>query len=271
MQFLTLTNQYTDQAKQLWNSHFDDGTPGFCDFLFSSVEYENIYIATENEKVISLLLAATQLEYKNSKGFYLYSACTHAEYQNRGYMSRLVDFALKDQQKKGNSFCVVQPATQQLFEFWNKQGFRNIVSQRRCDIEIKRNIWTKRSFDIVTASRFPAVRNKHCEENIVHYTKKSYENYTQYMYTTGGSTAESDNAYAVYFIENGKLYVKEIFALTTVHAMQLLQAIRERTGYETATVSLSDNSTLFLGEGKKEKVYAVYGIDDEVYINLMFE
>ena len=271
MQYTTLTDQYVTQTKQLWNSHFDDGTPGFCDFLFELLNPEDIYIATENGNVISMLMACTELEYNGKKGFYLYSACTKPEYRGKGSMHGLVDFALEDQAEKGRVFCVLQPADSNLFDFWKGMGFENTVCLRKAEIEIKRNIWNKADFDIVTASRFRTVRRKHCEENMVHYPPKSYERYTAYMYTCGGSTAESENAYALYFIENDRLVVKEISALSTLHAMQLLQAIRERTGYETATVFLAGNSQLFIGEGKKQPTYLVKGLDEDIYINLMFE
>ena len=257
-------------AQRLWNENFDDGT-GFCDFAFSLVTNDDIYIVTEDEKVVSMLMAVTELEYKGKKGFYLYSACTAREYRGRGYMHALVEYALQDQKEKGNTFCVLQPAGEKLFEFWKTMGFEKTISMRKCEIEIKRNIWKAADFDIITSSRFRRTREKFAEENMVHYTPKSYEKYTRYMYTCGGSTAESENAYAVYFVEKSSLVVKELLASSTLYATHLLQAIRERTGCETATVYLSDNSTLFLGEGKKEKVYAVKGLDEDVYVNLMFE
>ncbi len=271
MQYLTATIQYLQQIKQLWLDNFDDGTPDFADYLFDSTDINDIYIGIENEKVVCMLIAATELEYKNRKGFYLYSACATEEYRGKGYMHGLVDFALKDRKSKGKDFCVVQPATQQLFSFWSELGFDNIVTLRKCDIEIKRNIWQNRDFDIITASRFAGARSKFCEENLIHYTKKSYEKYTGYMYTWSGSTVETEDGYRVYFTENNKLVVKELFAAGTLAATKLLQAVRERTGFETAMVYLPENSTLFLGEGKKEDIFAIYGLDEDVYVNLMFE
>ncbi len=271
MEIFKLTDKYIPQTKALWNMNFDDGTPGFCDFLLSVIPADDIYIGVDDDKVVTMLMAATELEYKGKKGFYLYSACTHPDYRGRGYMKSLTECAVKNQAEKGRTFCVLQPATEELFDFWQKLGFDNIINRRNCEIEIKRNIWSGADFDIITANRFRPVREKLAADNIVHYTAKSYEKYTAYLYTAGGSTAESENAYAVYFIENGSLVVKELLADSTLYATKILQAIRERTGFETATVYLPESSTLFLGEGKKEKAYAVRGLSDEVYINLMFE
>ncbi len=271
MQLQTLTPEYTLQAKTLWNTHFDDGTPGFCDFLFDIVPMEDIYIAVEDGVPVAMLMAAAELEYKNKKGFYLYSACTAPAFRGRGVMRSLVSFALEQQATRGRLFCVLQPAAPALFDYWKEMGFTNTVYMRRAELEIKRNIWQKADFDIVTASRFRTVRGKHAEDTIVHYTPKSYERYAAYMYTCGGSTVETENAYRVYFTENDRLVIKEIFAASTLHAMQLLQAVRERTGHESAQVLISDNSQLFLGEGTKDPVYLIRGLDEDVYVNLMFE
>ena len=271
MQISKAKDEYIPQAKQLWNSHFDNGTPGFCYFAFSLLKKDDIYIAVEDDKVIAMIMAITELEYKKQKGFYLYSACTHPDYEDSDVMQKLTEFALKDQDERGKSFCAVAPGSEEKFTFWQSMGFDKVVSMRKCEVEIKRNIWNSAEFDIITASRFRPAREKYGVENIVHYTQDSYGKYTRYMYTCGGSTAEMQNAYCVYFIENGQLVVKELLAQSTLHATQILQAVRERTGFEQATVYLSEDSTLFLGEGHKEKMYAVRGISDDVYINLMFE
>ena len=271
MQFSTLEKELVPQAKKLWNDNFDDGTSGLCDFLFEIIKPEDIYIACENDRVVSMLMAAAVLEYNGKKGFYLYSACTDTGFRGRGYMKGLVAYAIEDQAAKGRSFCVLKASAGNMDDFWEKQGFDKTVYMRKAEIEVKRNIWQKADFDIVTASRFRRIREKNTEEKVVHYTPESYGSYTAYMYTCGGSTAENEGAYRVYFEENNRLVVKEILARSAHDAMKLLQAIRERTGYETATVYLSDNSSLFLGEGSKEAVYMTKGLDGDAYINLMFE
>jgi len=271
MNISALTSRDIARAKQLWNSWFDDGTPGFCDMIFSVIPREDIYIAKHDDKVVSMLMAVTELEYDGKKGFYLYSACTDRDFTGKGYMKSLAEFALKDQADRGRVFCALRPADEKLFDFWAKLGFETTISMRKCVIDIKRNIWQAADFDIVTASRFRKVRQKHTEEKIVHYSPKGYEKYTQYMYTSFGSTAETQHAYRVYSTEFDQLVIKELMADSTLHAMQLLQAIRERTGYEQATVYLSANSNLFLGEGKQEKVYAVRNLNGDAYISLMFE
>ena len=257
-------------VKRLWQSRFEDGTAGFADFVTERMG-ERIYIAIEGDDIAAMLIAAATLEYSGRKGFYLYSACTAPSYRKKGYMKALTDFAIASEKENGASFCVLKPTNDELFDFWAKLGFTGTSSVREFTFDIKKNIWQSADFDIVTAGRFSAVREKFADENIVHYSKKDYELFTRYLYTFGGSTAENENAYAVYYIENDILQVKEIFARSTTHAIALLQAVRERTGCEKANICVPENSTLFLGEGSVKKRYAFTGLDDNAYINLMFE
>ncbi len=271
MQFLKAKTEDMMQVKALWIQMFDDGTPGFSDFVFSSCKPDNFYIARDEKKIVSMLISMADMEYKQSKGFYLYSACTLPEYQGKGIMRELVKFTLEDKGKQGVSFCVLKPATDSLFDFWASIGFKNITSIRCCNLEIKKKIWTNAQFDIVTASRFKSLRDKFCDEPFVHYTSKGYESFAYSHYLSGGSTAETEDAYAVYYVEGDTLRVVELLAVSTSHAVKLLQAIRERTGCEKATIFLSPQSNLFLGEGKMEKNCAVYGIDEEIYTGLTIE
>lgn len=271
MQFLKAKTEDMTQVRELWTQMFDDGTPGFPEFVFSSCNPENFYIAKEDDKVVAMLISMADMEYKNSKGFYLYSACTVPEYRGKGIMQSLVNFTLEEQKKAGKTFCVLKPATESLYDYWAKLGFTNVTRIRRCELEIKKNIWTNAQFDIVTASRFKNLREKFCDEPFVHYTAKGYESFAYSHYISGGSTAETDDAYAVYYAEGDTLRVVELLAVSTNHAVKLLQAIRERTGCEKAVVYLSPQSNLFLGEGKFENDCAVYGLSDEIYTGLVIE
>ncbi|MEG2192896.1 MAG: GNAT family N-acetyltransferase [Oscillospiraceae bacterium] len=259
------------QLKELWNEIFDDGTVGFCDFAFSLCKLEDIYLVKEEEQVASMLMAIGDVKVKNKNGFYLYSACTARWAREKGYMHRLIEYALQDQKEKGREFCILQPANLKLFDFYQTLGFTTKTYLRKCNIEIKRNLWAKADFDIVTATRFPDLREKMCEDTLVHFDAKGYVKLAEYLYTFGGSTAESKEAYGVYYIEGGALIVKELFATSTPYAIQLLQAIREKTGFEKATVYLSKGSNLFLGEGEIVPHCAIKGLEADLYANLMFD
>ena len=271
MQILKATPQDIPAIKELWKYMFDDGTAGFCDFVFEQCKADDIYIVKNEEKVASMLISMAEMQYKGQKGFYLYSACTHPDYQGKGYMKQLVQYALADQASLGRSFCVLKPADETLFSYWEKLGFDNVTQVRKAEIEIKKNIWTNAQFDIVTASRFKVLRDKFCEEKLIHYSPKGYETFAYSHYISGGSTVETEDGYGVYYVEGDTMRFVELMATSTHNAVKLLQAARERTGCEKAVLYLSPQSNLFLGEGKQIDWCMIKGISDTVYANLIIE
>ena len=156
-------------------------------------------------------------------------------------------------------------------EIYKDRKFDNITQVRRVSVEIKKNIWTNAQFDIVTANRFKVLRDKFCEENIVHYTPKGYETFAYSHYLSGGSTVETGEAYGIYYVEGDSMRFVELLATSTLNAVKLLQAAREKTGCEKATVYLSGQSNLFLGEGETINWCMVKGISDQIYANLAIE
>ncbi len=115
------------------------------------------------------------------------------------------------------------------------------------------------------------IRKEKCEMAYADFSSKGYEKFAEYIYSFGGSTAENKNGYCIYYVENNTLFVRELFSKRTIHAMELLEAIRERTGIEKARITLNDYSDLFLGEGTKKQHCLIKGLEKEVYANLMFD
>ena len=271
MQTRTCRREDLAGARELWMSRFDDGTEGFRDFLFTKTPPENIFVGLEGDTVMAEITAAAALEYKGKKGAYLYSACTRKGEEGKGYMHRLAEYAVRELEGRGYSFFAVVPSDESLFAFWRELGFDNATYLRRAVIDIPKNIWQAAEFDITTAGRFRRMREKFADGEIVNYSRNDYSRYAEYLYTFGGSTAESKDAFAVYYEEGETLEVKELSARDTAYAVKLLQAIRERTGKQTAEIWLPADSSMFLGEGRKVRYAAVRGLSGDIYINLMFE
>ncbi len=256
--------------KSLWNEVFDDGTKGYCDFAFSLCDIENIYIAKENEDIVSMLMAI-DVFIDNEKGYYLYSALTKKEYRSKGYMKNLIEYSYKDRLEKGDKFCITQPANESLFSYYEKIGFNTKTYLREFEINIKKNLWATAEFDILTSSRMKNMRKEKCEMVYADFSSKGYEKFAEYIYSFGGSSAENKNGYCIFYVDNNTLIIRELFSKRTIHAMELLEAIRERTGIEKARISLNEYSDLFLGEGVKKAHCVIKGLEKQVYANLMFD
>ena len=256
--------------KEMWCKIFGDSKE-FADFAFTLCDKNDIFILRDNEDIAAMLMAGIEVFVDNKKGFYIYGVCTHESYRNKGYAKQLIEYSCKEKLTQGYTFAITQPATEELFGFYEKLGFNSKTYLRTFTTTIKRNLWARADFDIVTASRFKLIRDKFKEDEIVHFSPKGYEKLAENIYTSGGSTAETDKAYAVYFFDKDKLIVRELFAASTKDAQLLLEAISDRTGISTAQVSLSQNSNLFIGEGKLKPHCLVMGINKEIYANLMFD
>jgi len=256
--------------KRMWTDIFGDSDK-FADFAVNICETEEIYLVKENDEIASMVVAGVDLAAYGKKGFYIYGLCTLPKYEGKGFATQLINYVCEHKFSDGYQFAVAQPAQQSLFDYYKKLGFDNTTYLRKGQINVKKNLWATASFDTVTASRFKEIRSKYAEDEIVHFSSKGYEKFAEYIYSEGGSTAENDGAYCLYFEASDKIVVRDLFAKSSHHALGLLQAVRERTGKEEFELQLSQNSQLFLGEGKLVPHCLVKNLNREVYANLMFD
>lgn len=270
MQFTTATTADLIKIEKLWVEIFGD-SPQFAHFAANLCRPEEIYLIKENDEIAAMVNAGVDLYAYNKKGFYIYGLATVPQFRNKGYAKQLMEYVEKKKFSEDYDFILTQPAGERLFEFYRNMGYDNTVYLRKAVIEIKRNIWATAEFDTITSTRFREMRSKYSEDEVVHFSKEGYEKFTEYVYTEGGSTAESKNAYCLYFEDKEKIIVRDLFADSTPYALQLLQAVRERTGKEKAEIQLSQNSPLFLGEGKLTPHCLVKNLSKELYANLMFD
>lgn len=258
------------KIKKMWMEIFNDSEQ-FTDFALSICSEDGIYLLKNENEIVSMTIAGIDVEAYGKKGFYIYGVCTKPQYRGKGYAKQLINYICEEKIGNGYDFSITQPASESLFEFYKNLGFDNITYLRKFNYDIKRSIWQSADFDTVTANRFKTVRNTFAEDEIVNFSDKGYTKFTEYVYSEGGSTAENGDAYCLYFEEKDKITVRDLFAQNTNSAIRLLQAVRERTGKEVADIELSQNSTLFLGEGKLFPHCVVKNLDKEVYANLMFD
>ena len=270
MQFTTATTADLNKIQQLWTEIFGD-TPQFAQFAANICPPQEIYLVKEEDEIAAMVIAGIDLFAYGKKGFYIYGLATVPQHRNKGYAKQLMEYVEKKKLSEGYDFILTQPAGESLFDFYRNMGYNNIIFLRKAVIDIKRNLWATADFDTVTSSRFKDIRSKFSEDEVVHFSKEGYEKFTEYVYTEGGSTAETQNAYCLYYEDKDRLVVRDLFADSTPYALQLLQAVRERTGKEKAEIQLSQNSPLFLGEGRLQPHCLVKNLDKELYANLMFD
>ena len=270
MYITTARTEDIPAVKNLWVQIFGD-TEKFAEFAANICSSDGIYLLKEDDDIAAMVIAGIDLIACGKKGFYIYGLATVPQHRSKGYAKKLMDFVCQQKFADGYEFCIAQPAEESLFEYYKNLGFETTTYLRKGTVTIKRNLWATADFDTVTASRFKAVRDKFSEDEIVHFSGKGYEKFAEYVYSEGGSTAETKDGYCLYFEDKDKIIVRDLFAGTTQHATIILQAVAERTGKTTMELQLSQNSPLFLGEGRLYPHCMVKNLDKELYANLMFD
>lgn len=131
------------QLIKLWEVCFGDGEE-YSSFFFSrkmigTDYFENQFVSIEDEKVVSMLsvLSAKIRQKDGLKPFwYIYGVATAPEYRSRGYARRLVNhvFALA---KQKNVVVGLVPASESLYGYYGKLGFRTYFYNRRIEKNVE--------------------------------------------------------------------------------------------------------------------------------------
>ena len=128
---------HRDKIKELWNIAFGDEDDYIEFFLDNRASAENTLILTDEingeEKLASVLFlldCETRIEEKLYKTAYLYAACTHPDYRNKGCMGSLLNAAQKQCEAKGYDFISLVPATDSLFDYYSRFNYVDAFKER---------------------------------------------------------------------------------------------------------------------------------------------
>ncbi len=117
-----------EQVLSLYKTAFndpDDFTEDFIDRYFeTSCRY-----TVKDGRVVSMLFLLDATMQKGEEmlcGKYLYAAATHPDFKGQGLMTDLIEKAKRETAEKGE-FLLTKPATETLFNFYKKFGFKTAV------------------------------------------------------------------------------------------------------------------------------------------------
>ena len=116
--------------KGIWKKVFGD-TDAYIDRYFSEL-FQKIQIAVlrsaQNKPVSMLSMIPVCLSTGKQKlpGHYIYAAATLPEYEGQGIMTGLLEFCCKRAAVAGDAFSCLVPASDSLFRFYEKRGYRTL-------------------------------------------------------------------------------------------------------------------------------------------------
>lgn len=130
-----MTDKIKEQTRQLWRICFPDDSEEFVDFYF---KYKYPFSSNYNKKVDDATVSAFQLiPYRMSLGNrifeigYVSGCCTHPHYQGKGYMSELLEEAVKNVGDSLMPFISLIPAEPSLFNYYAKFGFATVFGYEK--------------------------------------------------------------------------------------------------------------------------------------------
>ncbi len=76
--------------------------------------------------MLSMIPVCLSTEKQKLPGHYIYAAATLPEYEGQGIMTGLLDFCCKRAAAAGDAFSCLVPASDSLFQFYEKRGYRTL-------------------------------------------------------------------------------------------------------------------------------------------------
>lgn len=126
MKMSTANGNDKEAIKKVWRAAFGD--PEFyIDFYLNSVFLpQNTYVAKDGDEIVAILTAIdTVFHNKESSknGSYLYALATLPEYQGKGVMTELEDYATQKLTAQGKEFMCLNPAYQSIVAYYQKRNY----------------------------------------------------------------------------------------------------------------------------------------------------
>ena len=256
---------HKDKIKELWNIAFGDEDEYVELFLNNRATVENTLILTDDvngeEKIVSVLFlldCETRIDEKLYKTAYLYAACTHPDYRNRGLMGSLLKAAQKQCEERNYDFISLVPATDSLFDYYSRFNYidsfkERVFNLKRSDAEaLASNLCETCDF---TEDNMLKIRASMLENNDALIWDKASLKYALDENRIGEneSLAVEKNGecigYAFFYMEDDSLIVREC-AFYDDGFYRLLRALLDFADFKRINIK----TPVFLNLGAKSKV-----------------
>ncbi len=263
--------------KQIWNESFNDSV-NYIDFVFGKVAKPNEILLYEQNGVVCAMLIMLPIKFtyasESLDGIYIYGAATLESYQNKGYMTRLLNEAERIAKEERNAkLSVLVPGEGYLFDYYARRGYRADFSLRQTAIRPAMLETAIRDdfnilIDKITADEVYDIR-KSALLNVPHIEWQPYQldNIIQDGFIYGDHVASYSSAfgksYAVFTLYKKKLFVKECLGTSREATITCLRNVGAKYSPKGFHANMAVNSDVFPLEGKVVK----FGMAKNLYSN----
>ncbi len=174
--------EISEMLISLWCEVFGDEKE-YAELILPFLSSFDCFAHFENKKIVSafyLLPSEIKIENFCFNGKYLYAAATKNEFRGRGLMGGLIEEA-KEYCKSRNEFISLVPASESLYDYYSRFGFKTSMATSVTEKTIKSDTLKKIS-DIDYISKF---RRNSFEK--IHYFKNEAMNYALNCYSFSGT------------------------------------------------------------------------------------
>ncbi len=263
------TKQDFESLCTLWQQGFNENKQQ-AQFVFETfASYSNIHVFEKDEKIVSMLIAV-DVTIDDKKGVYYYGLTTLGEYRKQGIMKQLICYADDFYTQKGKSFAVLIPQNEDLFSYYQANGFKTEFYLRKFNRNVDNNVLVQAEFDTITANSLSELRKKFITEQRVALNKKSELATVQDFYSAGMFTVETKYGYGIFEKRQDVMFFHELFATDSYMAEKILQAARVKTKCEIAQGYVAYGTDVFLGEGEKQDFGMIKFFDKEFKLTLPY-
>lgn len=129
MEIRLVKQEDLEDLKEIWRMSFGD-PDSFIDFYYQTRDWlSETAVLLEGGKAVSMLtmipVELTGPGGRQCSASMLYAIATHPDYQKRGYADQLIEFSNEYQLSKQVAVTLLVPASENLFNFYGKRGYRD--------------------------------------------------------------------------------------------------------------------------------------------------
>lgn len=199
-------SEYIPLLKKLWLDCFEEKSEAVDLFFNRCLDFTSIYTASIGNKPVAMLyLIHSTLNGK--KSHYLCSAATSRDYRNLGIMGRLIEYAMSDSRKNGDTYSLLFPANEKLYRYYERFGYKPLCTARKAVftreelIEFAKN--NESNLTIVNSYNYEELQRLCLKDNFLLQNIKFISFASAYYSLYDCKTVKSDNCFALVDEENG--------------------------------------------------------------------
>jgi predicted acetyltransferase len=196
-----------NSLKELWLQTFSEDKQQLDSFFEKLFSPEICFTAkSDGELVAMLYMLKTSVNGHNAG--YLYAVATKAEFQGRGIISKLINYAIDN---SNIELCITLPAEDSLYGFYEKLGFCNnsvnTATVSRSQLSSMAKPYKK---DELVVSNYCGIRNRVLKNNFLFWNNNHINFAMDYESAYGAKVIKSNFGYAIVSMENDTAVVSEI-------------------------------------------------------------